>query len=126
MKKKNIINQWHPVFEAAESKKIWKVIHQISEALHDPPAAWIPREIKGVEPYRIARGASLAVGSAGIALFYGYLSQVPGVKPIFADEADRFISRACDALETVEMLGSPLSRSQRHCLDSATLPGCPI
>lgn len=103
MGKENTIKQWRPVLEEAELEKGWKVVNQIADALHRPPAAWIPREREGVEPYRIARGAALAMGSAGIALFYAYLSLVSDNKDQWAGEADRFISRACDALEMVPM-----------------------
>jgi lantibiotic modifying enzyme len=98
-------NRWHPIVVGEESGEMFAVIEKIAEALHRPPAAWIPREREGVEPYRIARGASLGHGSAGIALFYAYLSQIFNTNPIFADEAHRFISHACDALEIVPMSG---------------------
>ncbi len=96
---------WHPILVGPEIKEVFAVVEEIAEALHRPPAAWIPREKDGAEPYRIARGASLGHGSSGIALFYAYLSQVFKSKPIFEDEADRFISHACDALEIAPMSG---------------------
>lgn len=105
MAKKTTTAKWHPIMVGAASEEIFAVIEKIAEALHRPPAAWIPREREGVEPYRIARGASLGHGSAGIALFYAYLSQIFEANPIFADEAHRFISHACDALEIVPMSG---------------------
>ncbi|NIM14946.1 MAG: hypothetical protein GTO45_23520 [Candidatus Aminicenantes bacterium] len=105
MEKKSIDNKWHPILEGSEAEEVFEVVDEIAKALHHPPAAWIPREKVAVEPYRIARGASLAHGSSGIALFYAYLSRVPAASPLFADEADRFISHACDALETVPMEG---------------------
>ncbi len=103
MGKENTIKQWQPVLEGTELEKGWKVVNQIADALHRPPTAWIPREREGVEPYRIARGAALAMGSVGIALFYAYLSLASDNRDLMADEADRFISLACDALEMVPM-----------------------
>ena len=105
MEKKVNTNKWYPIVVGVESEEFFAAIEKIAEALHRPPAAWIPREREGVEPYRIARGASLGHGASGIALFYAYLSQISNTSPIFADEADRFISHACDALETVPMTG---------------------
>lgn len=105
MEKKCPNGKWLPIKEGTEVTEAFAVVEEIAEALHHPPAAWIPREKVGVEPYRIARGASLAHGSSGIALFYAYLSQVFKAKPIFVEEADRYISHACDVLETVPMSG---------------------
>ncbi len=105
MEKKSLDNRWHPILAGSEVEDVLEVIDEIAKALHAPPAAWVPRERAAVEPYRIARGASLAHGSSGIALFYAYLSRVPSANPLLADEADRFISHACDALETVPMEG---------------------
>jgi lantibiotic modifying enzyme len=96
-------NKWHTILNGVEIKEVFAVIEGIADALHRPPPAWVPWEKEGVEPYRIARGASLAHGSSGIALFYAYLSQIFKDKLIFVDEADRFISHACDALEAVPM-----------------------
>lgn len=101
----NTTKKWHPIVVGAASEEIFAVVGEIAEALHRPPAAWIPREREGVEPYRIARGASLGHGSSGIALFYAYLSQIFKDNPIYSEEADRFISHACDALEIVPMAG---------------------
>jgi lantibiotic modifying enzyme len=103
MGKSETIKQWLPVLEGAERERVWEVVNDIAEALRHPPAAWIPLDRAGVEPYRIARGASLAMGSAGIALFYGYLAQAAKNPALFIDEADRFLSRACDALEIVPL-----------------------
>jgi lantibiotic modifying enzyme len=97
--------KWQPILDGPGAEEIFEVIGEIANALHHPPAAWIPREKVAVEPYRIARGASLAHGSAGIALFYSYLSLISNANPLFADEADRFLSHACDALEEVSMDG---------------------
>jgi lantibiotic modifying enzyme len=105
MEKENTNNKWHPIFVGAEAEGVLAIVEDTAKILHRPPAAWIPGEFDMVEPYRIARAASLAHGASGIALFYAYLSQVPGANPQFADEADRFISYACDALETVPMGG---------------------
>ena len=91
--------QWLPIFAGPEKENIWGVVKDIADILHEPPAAWIPLIRVGVEPYRVARGASLALGSAGLALFYAYLSRVSGASSVFADEADRFLSEACDVLE---------------------------
>ena len=98
-------NEWFPIVNVSEAEEIFAVVGEIAKALQHPPSAWIPREKEGVEPYRIARGASLGHGSSGLALFYAYLSQISNTSPIFADEADRFISHACDALEMVPMQG---------------------
>jgi lantibiotic modifying enzyme len=103
MEKKVPKGTWLPVAVEPETQEIIAIIDNLAEALHHPPVAWIPREKEGVEPYRIGRGASLGVGSSGIALFYTYLSQISNTNPIFAEEADRFISHACDALEMVPM-----------------------
>jgi len=105
MEKKATTNKWHPIMVGSAAEEILSAVGEIAEALHHPPAAWIPREREGVEPYRIARGASLGHGSSGIALFYAYLSQIVKNNPVFADEADRFISHACDALEIAPMQG---------------------
>jgi len=99
----NIDNKWHPIFEGKEAEEVLEVVDEIAKALHQPPAAWIPWEKVAVEPYRIARGASLAHGSSGIALFYSYLSRLPIADPLFIGEAHRFISHACDALEDAPM-----------------------
>ena len=101
--RKSVDIQWHRIVEKEAAEEVFKVVDDIAKALHHPPAAWIPRDQNGVEPFRIARGASLAFGSSGIALFYTYLSHVPGVPHSFADEADRYISHACDAIEAVPM-----------------------
>ncbi len=81
------------------------VVEEIADALRQPPPVWIPRPQDRAEPYRTTRGASLAHGTAGIALFYAYLAQITGPDTIFASEADRFVNLACDALETVPMSG---------------------
>ncbi|HLP47609.1 MAG TPA: lanthionine synthetase C family protein [Candidatus Deferrimicrobium sp.] len=96
-------NKWQPIFEDKEGAKILAVVEEIARALHKPPAAWIPREKIAVEPFRIARGASLAHGSSGIALFYAYLSQLLIPDTHYLNEVDRFIDHACDALEEVPM-----------------------
>ena len=105
MEKKAAANKWHPIVVGTAAEEILSAVGEIAEALHHPPAAWIPREREGVEPYRITRGASLGHGSSGIALFYAYLSQIFKANPVFADEAHRFITHACDALEIVPMAG---------------------
>jgi lantibiotic modifying enzyme len=105
-KNTNSNKQWQPVLKGDASIRARQVIHEIATALERPPVTWIPREIEGLEPYRIARGATLAMGSAGIALFYAYLSQAAdnGNHDSYADKADEFMSHACDALKTVPML----------------------
>jgi class I lanthipeptide synthase len=105
MEKKAPKGKWLPIAVEPEAGEIFAIINKLAEALHRPPSAWIPREREMVESYRIVRGASLAHGSSGIALFYTYLSQISNTSPIFADEADRFISHACDALGIVPMQG---------------------
>lgn len=105
MEKKVPKSKWLPIANEPDAREIIATIDELAEALHHPPPAWIPRERGGVEPFRIARGASLAHGSSGIALFYAYLSQIANANPVFADEADRFLSHACDALEMVPMHG---------------------
>lgn len=97
--------EWQPVLTGADAETVLAVVGDIAKALHNPPATWIPMETTAVEPYRISRGASLAVGSAGLALFFAYLSQIPGVSRTFAEEAEHFISHALDALEAVSMTG---------------------
>ena len=103
MDKKTATYRWNPIVVGTGAEEFFSVIGEIAETLRHPPSAWIPRERKGVEPYRIARGASLGHGSSGIALFYAYLSQIFDDKPVYADEAERFISHACDAIESVPM-----------------------
>ena len=103
MMNRNTTRQWQPVLSGAELESGWTVVKEIAEALHRPPAAWIPGEIEGVEPYRIARSAALAMGSAGLALFYAYLSHTSENRGLLADEADRYISRSCDVMEMVPM-----------------------
>ncbi len=93
--------KWQPIFEGAEAERVLEVVLEIAESLRTPPCAWIPEG--PAEPFRMARGASLSQGSAGLALFFAYLAQLPGTKPHFADEADRFLNHACDALAAVEM-----------------------
>jgi lantibiotic biosynthesis protein len=99
----NTTRQWQPVLSGAELERGWTVVKEIAEALQRPPAAWIPVEIEGVEPYRIARSSTLAMGTAGLALFYAYLSHSSESRELMADEADRYIFRSCDALEMVPM-----------------------
>lgn len=97
---------WKPIIEEPEAGNVFKVIGEIADALHRPPAAWIPRETEMVEPYRLARGATLGLGRSGIALFYAYLARVSQDPLPFEETADRLISEACDTLETVPMSGS--------------------
>jgi len=101
--KRNTTRQWQPILSGTELESGWTVVKEIAEALHRPPAAWIPGDIEGVEPFRIARSSALAMGTAGLALFYAYLSQSSESGGQWADEADRYISRSCDALEMVPM-----------------------
>ena len=103
MEQKDSPGKWLAIAPEPDAHEIMVIIHEIAQALRHPPAAWIPWETDGAEPYRIARGASLAHGSSGISLFYAYLSQISNTGTPFADEADRFISHACDALEITPM-----------------------
>lgn len=105
MKKNEKSHTWRPILEGSEAEKAFGTIEEIAAGLHDPPTAWMPGDNDGAEPYRIIRSASLAHGSSGIALFYAYLSQVPGAKPVYAEETDRFIQHACNILETAPMPG---------------------
>jgi len=95
--------QWLSIFQGEEKQRIWEIIRDIAGVLRNPPPAWIPFDRAGVEPYRLARGANLAVGSSGIALFYAYLARMGNEFSNYADEPDRFLSLACDYLEVVPM-----------------------
>jgi lantibiotic modifying enzyme len=106
MDKKNTTTKWQPVLNGPESGQVWKVVNEIAKALQHPPVTWIPRGVEVIEPFRIARGATLAMGSAGLSLFYAYLSRASDDRHYYTDEADRFISQACDALTTVPMSAS--------------------
>lgn len=104
----SINKQWQPIFEGEEAREIWQVVYQIADALQHPPVSWIPGRSDAIEPFRIARGATMGTGSAGLSLFYAYLARVPDsshsdTQELFADSADRFLSHACDALDQVTL-----------------------
>jgi lantibiotic modifying enzyme len=94
---------WRPVIEGAAAEEILEIVCEIGEALRTPPTAWIPDGL--AEPYRIVRGASLAHGSPGLALFFAYLSQAFKDNPVFTPEVGRFISHARDAMDIAPLSG---------------------
>lgn len=96
-------NAWQPILRGDEAERTLGVVEKIAEALRHPPPAWIPRQQDNAEPYRLSRGASMSQGSAGIALFYAYLAKMIGHDTSFLSEADRYMNKACDVLETVPM-----------------------
>lgn len=100
---KNTEQQWTPILTGSEAEETLDILHDIANVLKTPPPAWIPDETHNPEPFRVAKGASLAFGSAGIALFYSYLSQLEEANPEFKSMGDLFLNKACDALETVDL-----------------------
>ncbi len=87
----------------AERDGAVQAVRAIARALCCPPPAWIPAE--DAEPFRVARGAALAHGSAGIALFFATLAQAgPSVDGVDAPALARhYASRALDALERIPL-----------------------
>ncbi len=94
---------WQPLFSGSQSTQIIDILQQLAQSLTEPPSAWIPQPGRTVEPYRIARGATLSTGSPGIALFYAYLLQYsPDLVP-HDDLVNHLIAYACDAIETATL-----------------------
>lgn len=101
--KTQTILPWKPIFEGEKAREVKLVIHEIAEALRTPPSAWIPDGL--AEPARLIRGASLAFGSAGLALFFAYYCRALGeeAKIGYDDEVTRFIAHARDTVATIPM-----------------------
>ena len=99
---KHTVKQWIPILTGSEAEETQAILHDIAEVLKTPPPAWIPDKKHNAEPFRVAKGASLAFGSSGIALFYAYLAQLQDAEPDYKSLADQFLNKACDALESVD------------------------
>jgi lantibiotic modifying enzyme len=100
---KNTEQQWTPILTGSEAEETLQILQEIAEVLQTPPPAWIPDDQHNAEPFRVAKGASLAFGSAGIALFYAYMAKLQTANPDYNSLADRFLNKACDALESVDL-----------------------
>ncbi len=97
---------WPSIIFGDAADETHAAIGDIARALKQPPPAWIPATT--AEPFRRARGASLAQGRAGIALFFAYLQQsgleIPSVDP--EKETERYVEEACRELAEVPMSAS--------------------
>lgn len=94
---------WRAILEGAARERALAVVDAVAADLLRPPAAWIPAET--AEPFRRRRGASLARGAAGLAVFYGYLA-CAGRRPADRNPlvvAETFLDIAGDVLAELSM-----------------------
>lgn len=88
---------WRPLLDGDQADIAWRAILDVAAALENPPP---PPAVDGeVAP---SRGAGLASGSAGGALFYTYLAQARDEER-YADLAESRLDEAIEALATTTM-----------------------
>lgn len=93
----NKSSSWRPLLDGDQAATAWQVILDIATALENPPP---PPSITGEAVP--GRGAGLAAGAAGMALFYAYLAQARQEER-YADLAESYLDEAIEALATTTM-----------------------
>lgn len=90
---------WRPLLEGELADAAWGAVHDIARALEEDP--------EGRRDSYEGRGASVAGGRAGIALFHAYLSEALAADPVAADRqaelAGQRLDEAIEALATTPM-----------------------
>lgn len=92
---------WRPLLAGTVARKARTAIEEIASAI-DKPRAGLPRTGGGGPKQVSMREASLAGGTAGLAVFYAYLDQ-SGFGSGAERKARRFLQEAGDAVESVRM-----------------------
>jgi class I lanthipeptide synthase len=83
--------EWTPLLAGDDALRARAVVHEIADALEDPPSCWLPPDAPA--EFSPVANAALGMGRAGIALFFGYLWRVEG-NEAHADTARRLIAEA--------------------------------
>jgi lantibiotic biosynthesis protein len=91
---------WHPLLHGELADAAWAAVHDIARALEEDP--------DGRHDSYEGRGASVAGGRAGIALFHAYLAEALAADPAAADRQAELAGQRLD--EAIEALAStPMS-----------------
>jgi hypothetical protein len=87
---------WRPLLEGDLAARAWEAVGDIAEALE----AWVPE----AEPAdgKLDRGVSIGGGTAGQALFHGYLFKTGGAERDAA-RTEQLLDEAAEALATIPM-----------------------
>ena len=98
-------NTWHPILNGALGERALEVIHDIADALREPPLVCLPQEAADVEDRQGMEDASLAGGRAGLAILFATLAQA---RSGYGDDetAMRFLNEAIVAVSMLPMLPS--------------------
>ncbi|MFP5284310.1 MAG: lanthionine synthetase C family protein [Thermoanaerobaculia bacterium] len=89
---------WRPLLEGDLADRAWETMNDIAEALE----SWAPGEAPARRPSD--PGFAIGGGTAGQALFHGYLAEAGvGEAERHAERADQLLDQAIDSLATVPM-----------------------
>jgi lantibiotic modifying enzyme len=88
---------WRPVLEGDLAERAWEAVHDIARALAESSA-----DTEASARWPAERGASLAGGKAGLALFHGYLSRADGSEAQ-AELSEERLGEAIEALASTPM-----------------------
>ena len=86
---------WRPLLEADQAAQAWEVVNAIDQALQSLSTSEEPADWRD-------RGVAVGGGTAGVALFHGYLAKALGSEPQ-AERADQLLDEAIEALATTPM-----------------------